>query len=160
DQPYLDKVVFKAISDDTVRLTGLQTGELNWVEQVPLNRVEELRQSKDIKANPEGAFFPDLFLLNTSKPPFDKVEVRQAIQWALNREAIAKLVWFGQSFASAEAVSPSNPWYSGVNAFQGAPNIDKAKELLAKAGLSNGLTIKFAAQPQVPTQPLVGQLLQ
>lgn len=160
DKPYLDRVVFRAISDDTVRLTGLQTGELNWIEQVPLHRVEELQDNPEIKANPGGEFFPDLFELNTSKPPFDKVEVRQAIQWALNRDAITQLVWFGQASSSAEAVSPNNPWYSGVNVFEGAPDIERARELLAQAGYPDGLTIKFAAQPQVPTQPLVGQLLQ
>lgn len=160
NQPYLDKVIFKAISDDTVRLTGLQTGELNWIEQVPLNRAEELRKDTTIKANPDGEFFPDLFLLNTSKAPFDKLEVRQALQWAIDRNAITKLVWYGQASGSNEAVSPKHPWYSGVNAYEGAPNIEKAKALLAKAGVADGLTIKFAAQPQVPTQPLVGQLLQ
>jgi peptide/nickel transport system substrate-binding protein len=160
DQPYLDRVVFRAISDDTVRLTGLQTGELNWIEQVPLHRVEELRQNPELKANPEGEFFPDMFLLNTSKPPFDKVEVRQAIQWALDRNVITNLVWFDQATSSAEAVSPANPWYSGVNAFEGAPDIEKARALLAQAGYADGLTVKFASQPQVPTQPLVGQVLQ
>jgi peptide/nickel transport system substrate-binding protein len=159
-RPYLDRVVFRAIADDEVRLTGLLTGELNWIEQVPLQRVEELRQNPEIKANPNGAFFPDMFLLNTSKPPFDKVEVRQALQWAFDRTAIARLVWFGQAFESAEAVAPENPWYSGVNMYEGAPNLDKAKELLAKAGYPNGFRTKFAAQPQVPTQPQVGQLLQ
>ena len=160
NQPYLDQVIFRAISDDVVRLTGLQTGELNWIEQVPLQRVEELRQNPELKANPDGEFFPDLFLINTSKPPFDKVEVRQALQWALDRNAISRLVWFGQAANSLEAVSPNNPWYSGVNEYEGAPNLDKAKELLAQAGYADGLTIKFAAQPQVPTQPQVGQLLQ
>ena len=160
NQPYLDSVVFRAISDDTVRLTGLQTGELGWIEQVPLHRVEELRQNPEIKANPDGEFFPDMFLINTSKPPFDKVEVRQAVQWALNREAIAQLVWFGQATPSAEPVSPSNPWYSGINIYEGGPDIDKAKALLAQAGYEDGMTFKFAAQPQVPTQPLVGQLLE
>jgi peptide/nickel transport system substrate-binding protein len=159
-QPYLDTIVFRAISDDTVRLTGLQTGELNWIEQVPLQRVEELKASTDIKANPEGEFFPDMLLLNTSKAPFDKVEVRQAIQWLINREAIAQLVWFGQATASSEAVSPSHPFYSGVNVYEGGPDVDRAKALLAEAGFPDGLTIKFAAQPQVPTQPRVGELLQ
>ena len=160
NQPYLDKVIFRAISDDTVRLTGLQTGELNWIEQVPLHRVQELRANPEIMANPDGEFFPDMFLINTSKPPFDKVEVRQALQWALNREAIAQLIWFGQATSSAEPVSPSNPWYSGVNVYEGGPDIDKARALLAQAGYENGLTVNFAAQPQVPTQPLVGQLLE
>ena len=113
-QPYLDKVIFRAVSDDTVRLTGLQTGELNWIEQVPLHRADELRANADVKANPDGEFFPDMFLINCSKPPFDKVEVRQALQWALHRESIANLVWFGQATPSAEPVSPSNPWYSGA----------------------------------------------
>lgn len=160
NQPYLDEVVFRAISDDTVRLTGLQTGELGWIEQVPLHRVEELRANPEVKANPDGEFFPDMFLINTSKPPFDKVEVRQAIQWALNREAIAQLIWFGQASSSAEPVSPSNPWYSGASVYEGGPDLDKAKALLAQAGYADGLTFKFAAQPQVPTQPLVGQLLE
>lgn len=160
NQPYLDKVIFRAISDDTVRLTGLQTGELNWIEQVPLHRADELRASGDVKANPDGEFFPDMFLINCSKPPFDKVEVRQALQWALHRESIANLVWFGQAAPSAEPVSPSNPWYSGVNVFEGGPDIERAKALLAQAGYEDGLTIRYAAQPQVPTQPLVGQLLE
>lgn len=160
NKPYLDRVVFRAIADDEVRLTGLLTGELNWIEQVPLQRVEELKQNPEIKANPEGAFFPDQFLINCSKPPFDKVEVRQALQWALNREAIVNLVWFGQAHASAEAVAPTNPWYSGVNLYEGAPDLDKARELLAKAGYENGFQVNFAAQPQVPTQPQVGQLIQ
>jgi len=160
DQPYLDGITFRAISDDTVRLTGLQTGELGWIEQVPLHRVGELLEDPDIKANPGGEYFPDLFLLNTSKPPFDQIQVRQAIQWALNREAIAGLVWQGQAAASADAVSPSNPWYSHVDIYGGAPDLDRARALLAEAGYEDGLQIHFAAQPQVPTQPMVGQLMQ
>ncbi len=160
EQPYLDRVIFRAISDDTVRLTGLQTGELGWIEQVPLHRVDELREDPEIKANPDGEFFPDLFLLNTAQPPFDQVEVRQALQWALNRDAIAALVWQGQAAPSADPVSPSNPWYSGPGVYAGGPDLDRARALLAEAGYGDGLQIRFAAQPQVPTQPLVGQLLQ
>ena len=66
-QPYLDKVIFRAISDDTVRLTGLQTGELNWIEQVPLHRADELRANADVKANPDGEFFPDMLLIKLFK---------------------------------------------------------------------------------------------
>ena len=160
DKPYFDKVIFKAIADDTVRLTGLQKGELNWIEQVPLQKAEDLKKSTDVKANPTGAFFPDLFLLNCSKPPFDKLEVRQALAWALDRQAIVNLVWFGQARVSAESLSPDNPMYSGQNPFKGAPNPQKAKDLLASAGVSLPIKAVFAAQPQVPTQVQVGQLVQ
>lgn len=159
-RPYADRVIFKAIANDTVRLTGLQKGELNWVEQVPLQMVKDLKTSTQIKANPDGAFFPDLFLINSTKPPFDKREVRQALSWALNRKAIADLVWHGQAMPSAEALAPTNPLYSGLNPFEGAPNVARAKELLAKAGFPRGVKAVFAAQPQVPTQVQVGQLIQ
>jgi len=159
-RPYVDRVIFKAIANDTVRLTGAQKGELNWVEQVPLQMVKDLKKSTQIKANPDGAFFPDLFLINSTKPPFDKKEVRQALSWGLDRRTIANLVWHGQAMPSAEALAPTNPLYSGSNPFEGAPNVAKAKELLAQAGYPQGLKAVFAAQPQVPTQVQVGQLIQ
>ncbi len=160
DKPYFDKVIFKAIADDTVRLTGLQKGELNWIEQVPLQKATDLMKSTDIKANPTGAYFPDLFLINCTKPPFDKLEVRQALAWALDRQAIVNLVWFGQAKASSEALSPDNPMYSAQDPFKGAPNPQKAKDLLASAGVQLPIKAIFAAQPQVPTQVQVGQLIQ
>ena len=159
-QPYFDKVIFKAIADDTVRLTGLQKGELNWIEQVPLQKAADLMKSTDIKANPTGAYFPDLFLINCTKPPFNKVEVRQALAWALDRQAIVNLVWYGQAKSSAECLSPDNPMYSGQDPFKGAPNPQKAKDLLASAGVELPVKAIFAAQPQVPTQVQVGQLIQ
>ena len=159
-QPYLDRVIFRAISDDTVRLTGLQTGEFDWIEQVPLHRTQELRDNPELKANPDGLFFPDLFTANTTKPPFDDVRIRQALQWAMPREQIARIVWHGQAVPSAEPVAPTNPWYSGVEVYPGSPDLEKARALLEEAGHGDGLVAKFASQPQVPTQPLVGQLMQ
>jgi peptide/nickel transport system substrate-binding protein len=158
-KPYVDSVVFRAIADDEVRLTGLLNGELNWIEQVPLHRAEELKQNPEIKANPDGAFLPDMFEFNCSKPPWDKIETRQAVQWALDRKAIVDLVWYGQAYESKEAVAPDNPWYSGEDLYPGAPNLDKARELLAQAGYENGFKTLFAAQPQVQTQVKVGQLI-
>jgi peptide/nickel transport system substrate-binding protein len=159
DQPYLDRVIFRAIADDTQRLNGLQTGEYNWIEQAPLHRVAELKGNPQIKSNPNGQFFPDIFLLNTTKAPFDKLGVRQALQWAMPRDAIAKVVWQGQATASAEPVSPSNVWYSGEQFYGRAPDLAKSRAALQSAGYDH-LDVAFAAQPQVPTQPLVGQLMQ
>lgn len=159
DQPYLDRIIFRAIADDTQRLNGLQTGEFDWIEAVPLHRVEELKQNPELKANLSGQFFPDIMLLNTTKPPFDNLAVRQALQWAMPRDTIAKVVWHGQAVPSSEPVSPSNVWYSGEDFYPSAPDLEKARSLLQSAGIEN-LDIAFAAQPQVATQPLVGQLMQ
>jgi peptide/nickel transport system substrate-binding protein len=160
DRPYLDQVIFKAIADDTVRLTGLQTGELQWAMQIPLQKVEEMKQSGgDIKATTGAPYLPDFIYFNCSKPPFDDKRVRQAIGWSINRDEIVKVAFFGQAIPATEAINPDNPLYSGVNVWEGGPDYEKAKALLAEAGMEN-LTFNFDGQPQVPTQVKSAQVLQ
>jgi peptide/nickel transport system substrate-binding protein len=157
--PYLDQVIFKAISDDTVRLTGLQTNELQWAMQVPLQKVEELKNEADIKVTVGKPYLPDMIYLNASKPPFDNKLVRQALAWCVNREEIVKVAFFGQAEEATEAVYSGNPYYTGINAYADGPDYDKAKALLAEAGME-GLEFQFDGQPQVPTQMKTAQVLQ
>jgi peptide/nickel transport system substrate-binding protein len=160
ERPYLDRVIFKAIADDTVRLTGLQTGELQWAMQIPLQMVPEMMESGgDIKATLGAPYLPDMIYLNSSKPPFDDKRVRQAIAWSVNRDEIVKVAFFGQAIAATEAINPDNPLYSGVNIWADGPDYDRAKALLAEAGMEN-LTFSFDGQPQVPTQVKSAQVLQ
>lgn len=157
--PYLDEVIFRAISDDTVRLTGLQTNELQWAMQVPLQRVEELKGESDIKVTPGKPFLPDMIYLNNTKPPFDNKLVRQALAWCINREEIVNVAFFGQAEQATEALYSGNPYHSGINVWADGPDYDKAKALLAEAGVEN-LEFQFDGQPQVPTQIKTAQVLQ
>ena len=159
DRPYLDRVIFRAIADDTVRLTGLQTDELQWVMQVPLQRVEQLKNEEDIKVTVGKPYLPDFIYLNNSKPPFDDVRVRQALAWSVNRDEIVQVAFFGQAVTATEAVYEGNPYYSGVNLYVDGPDYDRAKALLAEAGME-GLSFAFDGQPQVPTQVKSAQVLQ
>jgi len=159
DVPYLDRVIFRAIADDTVRLTGLQTNELQWVMQVPLQKVEELKQEEDIKVTVGKPYLPDFIYLNASKPPFDDKRVRQAIAWAVNRQEIVQVAFFGQAVTATEAVSEGNPYFSGVDLYADGPDYERAQALLREAG-AEGLTFAFDGQPQVPTQVKSAQVLQ
>lgn len=161
DRPYLDTVIFRSISDDTVRLTGLQTNELQWVQQVPMQKVESLREdSSDEIAVTEGRpFLPDFFYLNASRAPFDDVRVRQAVAACLNRDEIVQVAYFGQAKPSTEVAPDISPFYTGRNPWEGGPDYEKAKSLLAEAGMED-LTFDFDGQPQVPTQIRIAQVIQ
>jgi len=158
NKPHLDEVVFRAIGDESVRLTGLQTGELDWIQRVPAQRVKELEGSDTISSSPGKPYLPDMVMFNCSKPPFDDPRVRQAVAWLIDRDEIVNIVWFGTAVAATEAVSPPSPWHSGQDPYEGGPDPAKAKALLRKAGQEN-LRITFAGQPQVATQVRTGEVL-
>lgn len=159
-KPYLDEIVFKAIGDDSVRLTGLQTGELDWIQRIPPQRVAELTQSSDLSNSPGRPYNPDLILLNCTKPPFNDVRVRQAVAWAIDRKEIINLVWYGTAVPATEATAKPSPWYTGANPYADGPDLDKAKALLRQAGITGRLKVNFAGQPQVATQMREAAVLQ
>jgi peptide/nickel transport system substrate-binding protein len=160
DTPLLDEVVFRAIGDDSVRLTGLQTGELDWIQRVPPQRVTELSQSGELGSSEGRPYNPEMIMFNCTKPPFDDVRVRQAVAWAIDRKELVDLVWYGTAVASTEATADPNPWYTGANPYEGGPDLDKAQALLREAGITGRLQVNFAGQPQVATQIREAQIIQ
>jgi peptide/nickel transport system substrate-binding protein len=158
-RPYLDRVVFYAPADDTVRLTGLQTGRYNWIQTVPPQRIAELeRLPREMKSSPGKPYFPFFLMLNSSRPPLNDKRLRQAIAWAIDRTEIVKLVYFDTHTVTAEP-TPEGPWATGVNAHKGGPDLTKAKQLLADAGKAGGLTLTYLVKSQVPVLVKTGEIL-
>jgi peptide/nickel transport system substrate-binding protein len=158
-KPSLDRIVFYAPADDTVRLTGLQTGRFNWIQTVPPQRAPELERARDIRSSPGRPYFPFFFMLNASKPPLSDKRLRQAIAWALDRNEIIKLVYFNTHVLTAEPTPEPSPWATGVNAQKGGPDLARARQLLADAGVSGGLTLTYLVKSQVPVLVKTGEIL-
>jgi peptide/nickel transport system substrate-binding protein len=157
-KPYLDEVTFRAIGDDTVRLTGLRTGELDWIQSVPAQQYKSLVASKELKSTAGRPYFPYWVALNASRPPFNDKRVRQAIAWAIDRSEVVKLLWYDTHVPATEAVSPPSPWYTGVDPFKGAPDPERAKALLKQAG-KEGLEVTYLGQANLVHQVRTGEIL-
>ena len=97
--------------------------------------------------------------LNASKPPFNDKRLRQAIAWAIDRAEIVKLVYFGSHVVTAEPTPEPSPWATGVNAHKGGPDLAKAKQLMAEAGVTGGLTLTYLVKSQVPVLVKTGEIL-
>lgn len=158
-KPYLDQATFYSVGDDSVRLAGLQTGQFDWIQAVPPQQVKSLTQSSSITPTAAGPFLPFWLSLNVTKPPFNDQRVRQAVAWAIDRQEIVNLAFFGQAVPADEIVSPPNPWYTGANPLKGAPDLDKARSLLKAAGATN-INVPMIIKSALPIYGQIAQLIQ
>ena len=138
-KPYLDTVVIKSIPDETVRLTALQTGDVNLILDVPQARIH------DLFTHPSGDYVIRLVrggggqgvvILNTRRKPFDILKVRQAVAYALNKQELTEAAFRGWGHPVNQNFAPTSPWYLKVKGW--STDLAKSKQLLSEAGMPNG----------------------
>lgn len=136
--PKLDEQVFRIFSDPQAMVAQLEAGSIDAVTGAPLRDVARL------KDDPKYHHFPNqasgtytLIVANTTQPPLDKKEVRQAINFAINRKRIADSVYLGL-YGAPKALpwTPQNPAFDAAKASAYSYDLDKAKSLLQQAGVS------------------------
>ncbi len=143
-QTWFDEVSFSVIADVAARTNALVSGEMDYIDRCDLKTVDLLKQNPDVQVSVATGFGHYVFIMNTTQAPFDKVEVRQALKYAIDREAIVKKVFLGYARAGND-----NPIASSIK-FATNPepvysyNPEKAKELLKAAGLDS-LTIDLSS---------------
>jgi peptide/nickel transport system substrate-binding protein len=158
-QPYLDKVIFRGMGVDESRMAALQSGEVNWVDAIPLQKVAEVRDGGEFNYYTAAtAGLPDYIAMNTSKPPFDNIKLRQAVAWAIDRPAILQLAYSGVGEVANEEVASGNAWHTGTTTYN-APDLDKAKALLAESGFDVNQKITYLGLPQYPELLRTGEIV-
>jgi peptide/nickel transport system substrate-binding protein len=145
-KPYLDGVEFLYIKDPMTQASAMQTGEAHILNAETGKMVADLRGAGlGIFANPAGVvcLVPDSS--NVDSPLADK-RVREAVELAIDKEAIAKAKGYG-FWQAAHQLPPTGTMAHDRN-FQGRKyNPQKAKQLLTQAGYSKGMKIKIYPQP-------------
>jgi peptide/nickel transport system substrate-binding protein len=164
-QPHLQQVVFRPIPDATARINELKSGGVDIITNVPPLQLNSLQNTPDIslpKATNSGSIILIPSFLTTDV--FKKKEVRQAMQYAIDKDQLIKVVLQGQ------AVPMSSPFAKGVaggyvEGLQPYPyDPDKAKALLAQAGYPDGFSVSFKApdgrylQDKQVAEAIAGQL--
>ncbi len=146
--PYLDEVDFPIIPDDATRILKLQAGEVDAAEFIPYSRVAELKADPNLNM----ALFPSTkvtYLTLDIRPklkdgtpnPLSDVRVRQALNYAIDKQALIKVVTFGVGEPMRSYMSSSTPLFYGPEPAY-AYDLAKAKALLKDAGMDGGFTLK------------------
>jgi peptide/nickel transport system substrate-binding protein len=158
-KPYLDGIQFKFLLVDQSRIDALQSGDLNWADAVPLQQLNTLKSDPSYNyVTSATAGIPDYIAMNTTQPPFDNKLVRQAVYWALDRDAIRQVAYFGAGESGIEEVPTGSSWFDGSPLV--APDVDKAKSLLQQAGVANPLEVEYLGLPQYPELLKTGEVMQ
>lgn len=155
---FLDRVEFRVIPDAAAAVPALLSGDVQAFPNAPVgDALAQLQAEPRLKVVIGLTEGETLLSVNNKKAPFDKLEVRQAIASAIDRDAIIEAASNGLGKPIGSHMSPANPAY--VDLVGTYPHdLAKAKEYLKAAGLENGFnaTIKL---PPVPYARLGGEVI-
>jgi len=135
DQPYFDSAEQLSIVDVTARTNALNTGELHYINRVDLKTIDLLKQNPNLEIVNLTGFGHYVALMNVTTPPFDKVDVRSAMKWAINRQEIVDKVLSGYgSPGNDNPIAPAIKYATNPEpVYKYDP--EKAKFHLKKAGM-------------------------
>jgi peptide/nickel transport system substrate-binding protein len=141
-KPYLDGIQYQVIPDEAARLAALQSGQVDFIDSVPLAQAQSLATSANVQLIKYKTTWTDEFGFNTNKKPFSDVRVRQAIAMAINKNDVMQAATYGLGGAADTMVAPASPIKLNVTGLPYDPQ--KAKQLLAAAGYPSGFALTFA----------------
>lgn len=157
--PYLDNIVFEFGQDPTVAVLRLKKGEIDIVgDGVPPAQFTEIMgdpANKDLIA--EGnQLHTGYVTMNVTQAPFDNLKVRQAVNMAINKDRIVRLI-NNRAAPASQALPPAMPGYNPDNKGY-AYDLDGAKKLLAEAGVGEITTELYTMN--VDPNPRIAQAIQ
>ncbi|MFF2753191.1 glutathione ABC transporter substrate-binding protein [Psychrobacillus sp. NPDC058041] len=136
----VDSVVFKVVPEDATRLAMIESGEAHISDQVPVTEIDRIENSDKMNLFRTDGLAVEYVGFNTTKAPFDNVKVRQAVSYAIEREAIISGVYNNVGTLANVAMSPQVFGYSkDVKAYP--YDVNKAKSLLKEAGYDKGIKV-------------------
>ena len=140
----LEQLVFDITPSNTGRLTKLLTNECD-ISAYPIAH-ENIIKRKELMLTSVISLNTSYLGFNTQQAPFDNIQVRQALSYAIDKQAIINTVYFGQA-EIANSLLPPTSWAFDDTIKNKSYSIEKAKELLINAGYKNGFTINLWVMP-------------
>jgi peptide/nickel transport system substrate-binding protein len=158
--PKVDEVVYRVIPEQTSLLAGVRTRSLDMATISDGSVTKQAQGDKALTVLQAPSLNLRIFSFNTTRPPFTEVRVRDAIAFAIDRDAIVKAAEFGLGEISGPVPAPAKTWALPVNEFpEYHPNPAKARQMLQEAGAA-GAAFKIVASPTYEGGLAVAQVIQ
>jgi peptide/nickel transport system substrate-binding protein len=151
--PYLDGIKWKIIKDDTARVVALRSGEVQVITPVPPAQFNTLKSASGVTAGESPLLGTISLFTSFSNPMLKDEKVRQALNYATDKEGIIRAVLFGHG---EQALSPLFLANYTTESYGYPYDMDKAKALIAKSGFPKGgtLTATYVGGDSIAQQTL------
>lgn len=147
-KPHLQDVHYVFYGDENTRVNALKSGDVDIIDYVPWKDAASIESDSGLQlASTSGPFM--MLQFNTKFEPFSKPEVRQAVSYAIDRAAIINTAFNGRGTPLFGLAIPEGYMgYSKEKANYFSHDVEKAKELLARAGYPNGFEARLLSTAQ------------
>ncbi|MFC0407057.1 ABC transporter substrate-binding protein [Roseomonas elaeocarpi] len=146
-----DRLVYRPLPDETVRLANLRSGTLQLIDGVPPQAVAALARENNVHVAQMPSLGFNAFAFNCTRAPFNDARVRRAFTAAIDPEVIQRVVYFNTGRVSHGPLSPAVGW-AFDEAQKGIPfDATRAKAMLTEAGAASPVpvTITVTNSPQL-----------
>ena len=170
-QARFDRLVFRIIADNNVRLANLRSGDIDFMQRVaPPDAVSLKKEGRFEVASVTGIGYDGVTINlhnktgktqppgNLGTPLANDPRVREALDLSIDREALNQVAWDGQYTPGCAPIAPISPFFDKSRKCP-TRDVAKAKKLLADAGLSSGYSFEMTIVND-PQQRRVGEVIQ
>ena len=162
-RPLLDRVIFRSIPDNSVRLIALQDGSLHTMEFPNPDDLQRIRDDARLELITQPGMSIGYLAMNMDKEPFGNLKVRQAINHAINKAVIIEHLYQGMGIPAKNPIPPTL-WSYDDSIEDYAYNPELAKKLLAEAGYPDGFETTLWAlpvpRPYIPDGRALAEVIQ
>ncbi|MFC0229336.1 glutathione ABC transporter substrate-binding protein GsiB [Serratia aquatilis] len=136
--PKLDSITWRPVVDNNTRAAMLQTGEATFAFPIPYEQASVLEKNSKLDLVAAPSILQRYISMNVTQKPFDDPKVRQALNYAINKDALIKVAFSGYAVPAEGPVPPAIDFATRYQPWPYDPA--KARELLKEAGYPNGFT--------------------
>jgi peptide/nickel transport system substrate-binding protein len=159
EEPQLSELVFEGIADPTTRSSNLQAGEVDASFDVPRENYELLASNDEIEVRTQREPRTSLAMINLYNSPTDDEALRQALNYAVDQEAIVGSILHGIGEPARGPYSPMIPWSAHDELPEYGPDTERARELVAESGY-DGEELEIHVSSDSPHEQLIATQLQ
>ena len=156
--PHLDQITIHPVTNEDVKETNLRTGSMGFIDSVPPKDLTTVEGDNKLQVQKIAGLNFYYFDLNNASEPFSNRNLRRAVAWATDRDAVHKLVYYSTGVISNGPIPPTS-WAYDPNYKPFTVNVDQAKSEMKDGGKPDGFEFTLLTTDS-PVNRQLTQLIQ